>query len=144
MRNVVFWGLLPFLAPQALYVRRTAPRFAAADGPATGSAGTGESRRLIAIGDSIIAGVGAGKLGDALVGQTARSLAERLDSRIHWQAVGAVGYNTRKVLDRQERRVLEAGAHVDKHDAEAMHRLRIECKKLRYAAEFFFPILRVF
>ncbi len=46
----------------------------------------------------------------------------------------------RKVLDRQERRVLEAGAHVDKYDAEAMHKLRIECKKLRYAAEFFFPV----
>ncbi len=45
-----------------------------------------------------------------------------------------------KVLDRQERRVLEAGAHVDKHSAKEMHRLRIECKKLRYAAEFFFPI----
>lgn len=46
----------------------------------------------------------------------------------------------RRVLDRQERRVLEAGAHVDKHDAVEMHRLRIECKKLRYAAEFFFPL----
>ena len=46
----------------------------------------------------------------------------------------------RKVLDRQERRVLEAGAHVDKHDPRAMHKLRIECKKLRYAAEFFSPV----
>ncbi len=46
----------------------------------------------------------------------------------------------RNVLDRQERRVLQAGAHVDKYDAQAMHRLRIECKKLRYAAEFFFPV----
>ena len=46
----------------------------------------------------------------------------------------------RKVLDRQERRVLEAGAHVNKHSADEMHRLRIECKKLRYAAEFFFPV----
>ncbi|MDH3692644.1 MAG: CHAD domain-containing protein [Gammaproteobacteria bacterium] len=46
----------------------------------------------------------------------------------------------RKVLDRQERRVLEAGAHVDKHDAKDMHGLRIECKKLRYAAEFFSPL----
>lgn len=46
----------------------------------------------------------------------------------------------RKVLDLQERRVLEAGAHVDKHDAQQMHRLRIECKKLRYAAEFFLPL----
>lgn len=46
----------------------------------------------------------------------------------------------RTVLDRQERRVLEAGAHVDKHAAEEMHRLRIECKKLRYAGEFFMPV----
>jgi CHAD domain-containing protein len=46
----------------------------------------------------------------------------------------------RKVLDLQERRVLEAGAHVDKYDAAAMHRLRIQCKKLRYATEFFFPL----
>ena len=46
----------------------------------------------------------------------------------------------RKVLDCQERRVLEAGAHVDKHDTKAMHKLRIECKKLRYGAEFFAPV----
>jgi CHAD domain-containing protein len=50
-----------------------------------------------------------------------------------------VGF-ARRVLDRQERRVLEAGAHVDKNSAEEMHRLRIECKKLRYAAEFFLPL----
>ena len=46
----------------------------------------------------------------------------------------------RSLLDRQERRVLEAGAHVNKHAAEEMHKLRIECKKLRYAAEFFMPV----
>jgi CHAD domain-containing protein len=45
----------------------------------------------------------------------------------------------RKVLDRQERRVLEVGTHVNKHDQPGMHRLRIQCKKLRYAAEFFLP-----
>lgn len=46
----------------------------------------------------------------------------------------------RKVLDMQERCVLETGAHVHKDVAEEMHRLRIECKKLRYAAEFFMPL----
>jgi CHAD domain-containing protein len=46
----------------------------------------------------------------------------------------------RKVLDRHERRVLEAGTNVDPSSAEQMHRLRIECKKLRYAAEFFTPL----
>lgn len=49
---------------------------------------------------------------------------------------------SRKVLDRQERQVLEAGTNVDKYAAEEMHRLRIECKKLRYASEFFSTLFR--
>jgi len=52
---------------------------------------------------------------------------------------GIVGY-ARSLLDKQERRVLSAGTHVDREDAAAMHQLRIECKKLRYAAEFFRPL----
>lgn len=48
---------------------------------------------------------------------------------------------SRRLLDRLERKVLEAGSEVDKNDAAQMHRLRIECKRLRYAAEFFEPIL---
>ena len=51
-----------------------------------------------------------------------------------------IGKYARKLLDRLERRVLEAGTDVDKHDPQQMHRLRIECKKLRYGAEFFSPI----
>ena len=47
----------------------------------------------------------------------------------------------RKLLDGLERRVLEAGSHADRESAKDMHSLRIECKKLRYAAEFFTPVL---
>ena len=47
----------------------------------------------------------------------------------------------RKLLDRLDARVLETGKNLDKNDAEQMHQLRIECKKLRYAAEFFGPII---
>jgi len=47
---------------------------------------------------------------------------------------------SRKLMDKQERKVLAAGSHVDRYNAEAMHSLRIECKKLRYAAEFFVPL----
>lgn len=47
-----------------------------------------------------------------------------------------------KVLDKQDRRVLAAGAHVERESAQAMHQLRIECKKLRYAAEFFTPLFQ--
>ena len=46
----------------------------------------------------------------------------------------------RQRLDKQERRVLAVGSHVDQASAQAMHQLRIECKKLRYAAEFFTPL----
>jgi lysophospholipase L1-like esterase len=43
---------------------------------------------LVGVGDSIIAGVGAPTLDDALVGQTARALADRLSAEFHWQAFG--------------------------------------------------------
>jgi len=46
----------------------------------------------------------------------------------------------RRLMDKQERKVLEAGSHVNREDTEALHRLRIECKKLRYTAEFFRPL----
>jgi len=46
----------------------------------------------------------------------------------------------RKVLDKHERQVLAAGTNVEPSSAEQMHRLRIECKKLRYAAEFLTPL----
>lgn len=44
-------------------------------------------------------------------------------------------------LDRLERRVLQAGAELNKHDARQLHQLRIECKKLRYGCEFFSPVI---
>lgn len=99
MRNALFWGAVPFLLPQALYVRQTAPRFAPAGGPKDGHAGDGKESHLVAIGDSIIAGVGATNLSRALVGQTAAALATALDCRVSWQALGVSGYNSTKVLD---------------------------------------------
>ena len=98
MRNLLFWAAFPFLVPQALYVRRTAPRFAPAGGPSEGSVGEGEQTRLLAVGDSIIAGVGASELSKALVGQTATALATSRNCRVSWQALGVSGYNSAKVL----------------------------------------------
>lgn len=45
-----------------------------------------------------------------------------------------------QVLDTHFSGVLEAGKEIEKMDSEALHRLRIECKKLRYATEFFSPL----
>ena len=99
MRNVLFWAAFPFLVPQALYVRRTAPRFAPAGGPAEGSVGNGKQIRLLAIGDSIIAGVGATDFSKALVGQTAAALAESKNCRVSWLALGVSGYDSSRVLE---------------------------------------------
>jgi lysophospholipase L1-like esterase len=99
MKNVLFWGALPFLLPQALYLRKTAPRFPEAAGPTEGSTGNGRRVRLLAVGDSIIAGVGATKLSRALVGQTAEAIASQGKCHVSWQAFGASGYNAAKIID---------------------------------------------
>ena len=91
MRRALFWTMLPLMTPQALWVRKTAPRFSDAAGPAFGCTGEGKERLLLAVGDSIIAGVGAPTLDDALVGQTARALADGLSAECHWQAFGWTG-----------------------------------------------------
>jgi len=100
LNNLLFWLAVPFLIPQALYVRKTAPRFAPAGGPPEGSVGRGKQTRLLAIGDSIIAGVGASELSKALVGQTAVALATSQNTCVSWQALGVSGYDSTKVLER--------------------------------------------
>ncbi|MEE4331078.1 MAG: SGNH/GDSL hydrolase family protein [Wenzhouxiangella sp.] len=98
MRQLLFWTGFALVLPQALWVRRRAVRFEDAAGEKNGSiAGTG-ARRLIAIGDSIIAGVGCRTLDRACVGQTAASLARRLECGIEWQAIGRTGATTRRIL----------------------------------------------
>ena len=99
LRSVVFWGALPWVSLQALRVRRDAPRLAAAAGPLTGCAGSGPALRMVAIGDSIIAGVGASSLDRALVGRTAEALAATLGRAVEWEAVGRIGIASAGVLD---------------------------------------------
>lgn len=49
---------------------------------------------------------------------------------------------SRKLMDKQERQVLTSGSHINQESQKEMHQLRIECKKLRYAAEFFHPLFQ--
>ena len=99
MHGAVFWCALPFVLPQALQLRRAAPRFEPAAGPVQGEIGQGEPLRLLAVGDSIISGVGAPTLEDALVGRVSAELAGRLGRRILWQAAGKTGARTETLLD---------------------------------------------
>ncbi|KQP50792.1 CHAD domain-containing protein [Methylobacterium sp. Leaf108] len=58
-----------------------------------------------------------------------------------WRAQGASAAPARDVaaaiLERARRRIKKGGRHLDRLDADARHRVRIEAKKLRYGAEFF-------
>ena len=63
-----------------------------------GSVGNGPRKSLLALGDSIIAGVGASQLSRALVGQTAVHLAAQEQAQVDWQAFGHIGFSTRKFL----------------------------------------------
>lgn len=53
---------------------------------------------------------------------------------------GNVGDFARRMLKKQRKRVLRQGRATDENKPEELHRLRIECKKLRYAAECFAPL----
>jgi lysophospholipase L1-like esterase len=57
MRHIGFWLFLPFSALQGLWLRFSATRLPEATGDRTGINGQGEKLHLLAMGDSIIAGV---------------------------------------------------------------------------------------
>jgi lysophospholipase L1-like esterase len=98
MRQLLFWAGFALVLPQALWVRRRSTRFADASGDRGGSVAGPNARRLVAIGDSIVAGVGCRTLERACVGRTAASLAERLGCGIEWQALGKTGATTGRIL----------------------------------------------
>lgn len=95
---MLFWGFLPFAIPQALWVRRNALRLPAASGLAHGTVGQGPAKRLLAVGDSIISGVGAGDYSGSLTVQTAKALAEQLGISVNWSAHGLNGADVSTVL----------------------------------------------
>jgi len=97
IRRLLFWTLFPFVLPQAIRVRNNAPRFPGAGGPKDGTTGEGPPLRLLAVGDSIIAGVGAENLSKALVGQAAMQLAGRLKCQVAWTARGSIGADSKKI-----------------------------------------------
>lgn len=100
MRNALFWMSLPFLLPQALRVRKAAPRVSGAGGVNHGTVGEGQERSLFMFGDSIAAGVGARDFPRSLAGRTADALARSSAQKIHWSAEGYIGANSDAILDK--------------------------------------------
>lgn len=95
--RAVVYALFPVLLSQAFALRRHALTLVPAVGPPAGRIGRGEPLRFLAIGDSIIAGVGARRIERSTVAQVARFMSGRLAREIHWQASGMIGAGARRV-----------------------------------------------
>ncbi len=86
----------PLLAVQALGVRRRALVLPEPDGPRSGTGGNGPPLRLLILGDSSAAGVGATRQATALSGQLTQRLQDRW--QLTWQLEARTGATTASTL----------------------------------------------
>lgn len=94
-------ALAPLLAAQGRAVRRNTPQLPGAAGPSTGEvAGPAPALRLLVIGESTVAGVGAPSHAEALGGQLAAALAAELGRAVAWRAAGEIGLTASAVRRR--------------------------------------------
>lgn len=99
LRLMATWPLLPVALAQGLWLRGRVLRLPEASGPREGvAAGAGTPLRLLALGESTVAGVGAPVQEQALAAQLARALAARTGRPVHWRAVGKNGVTAAATL----------------------------------------------
>ncbi|MGY2258642.1 SGNH/GDSL hydrolase family protein [Pseudomonas sp. SDO55104_S430] len=90
----------PVLLMQGAYTRRVTPKLPEAEGERDGVAGDGEVLRLLILGDSAAAGVGAVHQGEALCGQLVGRLAR--SHRVCWSLWAQTGLDSQGLLERLE------------------------------------------
>jgi lysophospholipase L1-like esterase len=101
MLNVAKWVLGPLLLAQGRYVRRVTPELPEPDGAREGTAGEGPALRLLVVGDSAAAGVGAPSQDDALTGRIVAGLRDRF--RVEYRLVARTGATTASTLKHLEK-----------------------------------------
>lgn len=92
--------LAPVLLVQARKMRRVIPRLPDAGGDWTGTLDGADQLRILVLGDSTAAGVGADTQDDALPGNLARSLSAHTGRGATWTAIGKNGATARDIIDR--------------------------------------------
>lgn len=92
--------LAPVLLVQARRMRRAIPRLPDAGGDWHGTIEGPDPLRILVLGDSTAAGVGADTQDDALPGHLARSLHEHWGRGSTWNAIGENGATARDIVDR--------------------------------------------
>jgi lysophospholipase L1-like esterase len=89
----------PFLYAQGQYTRWKVGRLPDAGGASEGTVGDGnETIRLLAIGESTVAGIGAKTHEDALTGQFAKHLGTKKRATVNWIALGKSGITVKRTL----------------------------------------------
>lgn len=89
----------PFLYLQSQYVRRKVGRLPDASGETKGKFGAEKAAvKLLVIGESTAAGVGARTHETALAGQFARFLSAKIGKSIEWQVIGRSGITVKETI----------------------------------------------
>src|SRR5262245_34659441 len=93
--------LAPFLYVQGEITRWKIGVLPGASGDTSGVSGNGGGKpaTLFVIGESTVAGLGARTHNEALAGQFAMRLSERVCRPVHWQVVGRNGVTARRTID---------------------------------------------
>jgi lysophospholipase L1-like esterase len=99
----IFLG--PVLLAQGLYTRRVTPRLPEAEGERQGEVGSGDILRLLIVGDSAAAGVGALTQAEALSGRLVEHLAD--DYRVSWKLWARTGLDSQGLLELLEQHAPE-------------------------------------
>lgn len=94
-------GLAPILFAQGRYVIRNIPRLPEPPGQRQGVTGVGQPLRLLVLGDSSAAGVGAATLDEALLGQVVTGLETTF--QVRWSLIARTGATTRGTIKHLEK-----------------------------------------
>lgn len=90
---------LPFLYAQGQFVRYKVGKLPDAEGETIGKFGEYEEAiKLLAIGESTVAGVGVKTHKEALTGQFSKHLSRKTGKTVHWHAIGESGITVEKTL----------------------------------------------
>jgi lysophospholipase L1-like esterase len=99
LSGILILPFAPFLYLQGQYIRRKIGRLPDAQGETSGKSGDEESfAKLLVLGESTAAGVGARTHETALAGQFARFLGEKIGKSIHWQVIGRSGITVKETI----------------------------------------------
>ena len=99
LSGIVILPFAPFLYLQGQYVRRKIGRLPDAAGDTIGLYGASEdAAKLLVIGESTAAGVGARTHETALAGQFARFLSRKVGKSIEWHVIGKSGITVKETI----------------------------------------------